>query len=474
MSPRRMLIPGLMAIAVLLAACQGEAPPAAPGGGATEAGATEAGATEAGATEATEAAAELSGSLFAFGFGYKTGDEIAKIRVDRFRKQFPDVKVTFSESGFEAQQFLSALASGEPPDLVNVPRNTIGTFIARGVLEPLDDCIAKEGIDMGAFYESAVAQVTVDGSPYALPEFFNSRIWIMNNPAFKEAGLDPEELDLSDWDAIAAANEKLTKKSGDRLNRIGIDPKLPEFLPLWAWANDSPMISEDGLQSQLEAPGVAEALQFSNGLHEPAGGRTTFLDFRDTWDFFGSKNQFVTDQLAAMPMEQWYLDVLAEASPDVDITVRPFQTRDGEPITWSDGNAWAIPAEARNPEAACAFIRVMTEKDSWLEAAEGKAKQRKKDGAPFIGVYTGNAEADDMIFKEVVDLSKSPELERAVQTVLEVQKHAFALPPSPAAAQFESAWISAVDDVMTGKGDPAEALQGADQKAQDEIEGAAR
>ncbi len=465
MSRPRIVLPGFLALMLLLAACQGDA--GSPGGEGEEA------AGEGAEGEAVEAPTDLSGSLFAFGFGYQTGDEIAKVRIDRFRELYPDVDLTFSESGFEEQPFLSALASGEPPDLVNIPRNILGTFIARNVLEPLDDCIAQEAIDTGVFYESALSQVSVDGSIYAIPEFLNSRVWMINNEAFKDAGLDPEGLDLSDWDAIAEANEKLTKMDGDRLNRIGIDPKLPEFLPLWSWANGAPMISEDGTESMLDDPGVAEALEYGNSLHDPAGGRTQFLDFRDTWDFFGAENQFMTDQLGAMPMEQWYLNVLAESSPGVDLTVRPFETPDGEPITWSDGNSWAIPTGNANFDAACAFVRVMTEADTWIEAAEARAEQREKDGQPNLGVYTGNREADEAIFADI-DLSDYPQFEEAVRVVLEVQEQSFGLPPSPAAAQFENAWTSAVNEVMTGDGDPAQALQQADQQAQDDIDGAAR
>lgn len=459
MSPRRTLLVALMVVALLLAACGGseETPPASAGG--SEGG--------------SEGAAAVSGPLFAFGFGYESGDEIAKVRIDRFREEFPDANVSFSESGFEEQPFLSALASGEPPDVVNLPRNTIGTYIARGVLAPLDDCIAQQGIDMGVFYDAAVSQVTVEGITYALPEFFNSRVWIMNNKAFKEAGLNPQELDVSDWDAIAEANQQLTKTNGNRITRIGIDPKLPEYLPLWSWANNSPIISEDGLTSQLEAPGVAEALEFSNSIHEAAGGRTQFLDFRDTWDFFGAKNQFATDQLGANPYEQWYLNVLADVSPNVDITVRPFETREGEEFTWSDGNAWAITADSDNPGAACAFIDLMTSKEAWVEAAEERTRMRGQDDKPNLGVYTGNREADEVIFADL-DNSKWPSFEQAVATILEVQETARSIPPSPAAAAFETAWTAAVDGVMTGGDDPAEALAGADQEAQDAIEAAAR
>lgn len=416
---------------------------------------------------------EPSGSLFAYGMGYKTADEIGTTRIDRFKKLYPKVKMKFSESGFEEQPFLSALASDQPPDVVNLPRNLIGTYIARGVLEPLDECLEQENISMDEFYPSAVDQVMVEGSAYGIPDFYNTRVWILDTKAFEDAGLDPETIDLSDWDAIAEANEKLTKVEGGKLTRIGIDPKLPEFLPLWANANGSPMISEDGKESLLEDPGIAEALEYSASLHEPAGGRTKFLDFRDTWDFFGEKNQYATGQLAAMPIEEWYLNVLAEVSPDVDITVRPFETREGDPITIQDGNTFAIPTASQNPQAACAFIRVMSEKASWIKSAEVREKMRAADDLPSTGVYTGNIEADKVIFNELVDLSDMPDFQKAVEVVLDVQPHAVGMPPSPAAAEYEEAWVNAVNEVLEGA-DAAEALKKADEQAQQAIDSAGR
>jgi multiple sugar transport system substrate-binding protein len=459
---RRGLLSALFVLILLLGAC---------GGGSDGGEQAEDGGQGGGGESA--APADLSGELFAFGFGYDTGDVIAKTRVDAFREQYPDVSVDFSESGFESQPFLSALAGGDPPDLVNIPRNQIGTYIARGVLAPLDECIAQQGIDTGVFYQAGLDQVTVDGTLYAFPEFLNTRVWILNNSVFEDAGLNPEEIDLSDWDAIAQANEQLTQTEGGDVTRIGLDPKLPEFLPMWAQANGAPMISEDGAQAQLDTPGVAEALTFAASMHEPSGGRVPFLDFRDTWDFFGSANQYAEDQLGGMPMEQWYLGVLGEVSPDEEVTVRPFQTREGEDITWADGNSWAITASSENYEAACAFAASMVSTESWIAAAEAGAEERAAEDQPFTGVYTGNSEADEQIFSEIVDLSDSPSLDAAVQTVVAGQETAFALPPSPAAHEFEDAYMAAGNSVMD-EGTPAEqALQQAQQTAQQAIDSAA-
>lgn len=419
------------------------------------------------------AGADISGDLFAFGFSYETGDDIAQNRVNVFRDAHPDVELTFSESSADAQALLSALASDEPPDIVYLARNDAGSFIARGVLTPLDDCIEQQGIDTALYYDAGLAQGTVDDTLYAMPEFFNTRVWILNNRVFEEAGVDPATVDLSDWEAVVALNEQLTTSDGGDVTRIGLDPKLPEFFPLWAWANGSPMISEDGLTAQLDDTGLIEVLELAAQFLEPYGGFTAYQDFKGTFDVFGAENPFVTDEIGGTLWEQWYLNVLAQNSPDVDITVRPFETPDGEPITWADGNAWAIPTNSPNPEAACAFLATMTATDTWVTAAQLRTDAAAEEGTPATGTFTANREADETIFSEVVQLEDYPVFADAVQVVLDTQETAFGLPPSPAAAEFKIAWEQGVTRSLGGD-DPAEAMGQAQQEAQDAIDSAAR
>ena len=49
--------------------------------------------------------------------------------------------------------------------------------------------------------------------------------------------------------------------------------------------------------------------------------------YRDSADFFGDGNQFASHTLGAMPMEQWYVNVLNEVSPDVDMASTLSATR---------------------------------------------------------------------------------------------------------------------------------------------------
>src|SRR5204863_7423890 len=105
---------------------------------------------------------DVSGKISAFGISYKNADVIGKARVDTFKKKYPNVDVTFSESDFDPQGFVTALQSSNPPDVVQITRDRLGTYVANGVLEPLGDCISKSGVDMSNYRDSAVKALTFD------------------------------------------------------------------------------------------------------------------------------------------------------------------------------------------------------------------------------------------------------------------------------------------------------------------------
>ena len=93
--------------------------------------------------------AELSGTLTVMGFGRRTS--WAPRAWSSPRKPSATSTVKMVEGGFDLQQFLSAVASGEPPELIYAPRDQIGSLAARGAIIPLDRCMEGEGIDTAAF-----------------------------------------------------------------------------------------------------------------------------------------------------------------------------------------------------------------------------------------------------------------------------------------------------------------------------------
>ncbi|MCT9931124.1 extracellular solute-binding protein [Planotetraspora sp. A-T 1434] len=411
-----------------------------------------------------------SAGLTTMGFGLP--DEIATTRVAAFQKAHPDVKLTINQGQFDEQAFLSSVASGNPPDVVYLSREMLGTYAARGAIQPLDDCVAKQGIATGDFYPAAQQQVRLAGKWYGMPEFYNSIVLLVNDKAAKEAGADPAKIDASDWDGLSALAKKMNKVSGGKIERFGFYPKLPEFLPLWAKANGADLMTADGRTSQLTDPKVIEALTYANGLLKEQGGWTRLKAFTDTFDYFGEKNPVTQDQIGMMLTEQFLITSMANTSPDARITVLPFEDRQGHPISNVGGNAWAIPKGARNPDAACQWIKTMTSADTWIAAAKARAAKRAQEGKVYTGTYTGNAKADKVIFSQIVRPSGHEPYDNAIKTILAAQAEGLVVPPSPAAAEFRTAWLDAATRVMQGRAEPQAALLQAHGEAQRALRGA--
>ncbi|MGW0479985.1 extracellular solute-binding protein [Nonomuraea sp. NPDC003214] len=410
-------------------------------------------------------------SLTTMGFGLP--DEIATVRVDAFKKAYPGVTVRINEGAFDEQAFLSAVASGNPPDVVYLARERLGSYAARGAIQPLDDCVSRESIPTGDFYPAARQQVRYDGRWYGIPEFSNSIVLIVNDRAARDAGIDPASVDTSDWDRLAALARKMTRTDGGKVERFGFNPKLPEFLPLWAKANGADLLSPDGRTAGLDAPAVVEAMTYASRLVESQGGWKRLKAFVDTWDFFGARNPFAEDQVGMMLGEQFLVSSMAGTTPDVAITVLPFRGRDGQPVNLVGGNAWAVPKGARNPQAACRWMKTMTAAETWIAAARARQDKRTREGKVNIGTFTGNARADETIFGEIVRPSGKAPFDAAVRTIRAVQPAGFVVPQSPAAAEFRKAWEDAGTRVLLGGQKPADALGRAQAEAQKAIDGAA-
>ena len=413
-----------------------------------------------------DADAELSGTMTVTGFG--TPDELGTTRMDLAEEALGDVDVKMVEGSFDVQQFLSAVASGEPPELIYAPRDQIGSLAARGAILPLDRCIEGEGIDTSAFVQPALDQVTLDGQVYGIPEFNTVQLTMANADLLNQAGLSIEDVNGSSWEAISAATEALMKEEGGKVSVIGYDSKLPEFLPLWAKANGVDLISEDGRTAQLDDPAVLEALTWAVSIYEAQGGFAAVKAYRDAADFFGEGNQFATNTLGAMPFEQWYVNVLSDVSPDAPMAFDTVKDRQGATLAYSTGSAWALPAGSGNPQAACRWARAMTTVDAWEAAANARLELRNEEGKPFTGVLTGNAEADKLIQGMVT--SGGEPWDTAVAMMYEANENTFALPANPADAEFKTALQDAVNSVLNGQASAEDALASAQTAAQSALD----
>jgi multiple sugar transport system substrate-binding protein len=403
-----------------------------------------------------------AGSVTTQGFGKP--DDVGQARIDAFKKAYPQVAVHINEGDFDPQQFLSSVASGNPSDLVYLDRGLVGTYAAKGALQPLNDLISTVGIDTQQYRKPALQEVTVDGKLYGIPEFYNTRNILINGKALREAGMSPQDVSTTDWNKLHANAAKLFRAKGSGVGRIGFHPTLPEFLPLWAKGNGADLVNSDGSPNLDDAKNI-EALTFAYSLIQEQGGWGKFKAFRDTWDIFGAGNEFVKNQAVAFPWEGWYVNVLVQSSPNLDLQSVQFTDRQGNPTSFCDGSAWVIPKGAKNTKAAAEWMKAMTATDTWLQAGAARAATVAKNKSMFTGLWTANTEADHKIHDKYVKPSGRAGFDQAVSNYYASTESAFAINPSKAGSEIKTAWTDAVNRVLAGRQSPEQAMQRAQSEA---------
>lgn len=128
--------------------------------------------------------------------------------IDAFEAANPGVKIEMVDLGSADYQTVLATeltGSGSDFDIAtikDVPGYT--TLVNKGVLEPLDDYIAKDSIDLSQ-YGGITDQVQVGGKLYELP--FRSDFWVLfyNKDVFDNAGVEypTNDMTFEAYDALA-------------------------------------------------------------------------------------------------------------------------------------------------------------------------------------------------------------------------------------------------------------------------------
>jgi len=308
------------------------------------------------------------------------------------------------------------------------------------------------------------------GHPYGVPEFTNQITLIVNQSAFRAAGVPIAQAQVKNQKQLLATTKKLVKFDGSgNLTRIGFDPKIPEFFPLWVKWYGKDIISKNGLRAQLNTPEAVKALTYTVSLINAQGGWNKFKSFRDTFDFFGRQNPLVKDQIAFWPMESFIYNVFSNNSPDVDLVAKFFTNGKGGPITYFSGNGWVVPKNSKNANDACRYMKAVTSTQAWLTAAKKRFDARKAAGSTFTGLYTANSVADKKVYEDIYQSFGHPQFDRAVQTLVHSAKYGFELPPSPGGQQFVQAYLDAINRVLAGQQKVKPALDQAQREAQKAI-----
>ncbi|MCC7450719.1 MAG: ABC transporter substrate-binding protein [Anaerolineae bacterium] len=400
-------------------------------------------------------------------WGYGLDDARAKARVAVFQQANPNIKIEPVGGALNTQQLLTAVASGDPPEVVNVDRFQVGSWAGRNAIDPLDDLIERDKFDLTQFYPFTIEQVKYKGKTYGIPQFVNLDLFFMNLDVLKEAGIDPATVDPGNWDQLKELGTKLAKVDGNKVTRTGFDTKMQDGrLWLWSWANGVDLISADGQKVNFNDPKVIEALEWAKSVVDAQGGEKARAAFSQSQNFFSPQNPVLIGQTAMTIFEQWLIGVM-KVNPNANFrTMLPRMRNSTQNITDATGTAFAIPKGVKDAkrEAAWKFITGMTSADAWIAGEKATFDDNKSKNTPYHPTITGNMKADqeawNNIFKGI-----SPAYDETVKLFPEALKAAHFRYSGPVAAEIADYMTAAVNDALQGVRSPKDAMEDLQKKA---------
>ncbi|KAB8141368.1 ABC transporter substrate-binding protein [Chloroflexia bacterium SDU3-3] len=401
-------------------------------------------------------------------WGFGTDNTLAKARVQAFRDAHPDIGLELVPQ-INDQKVLTAVVSGEVPDLLWLDRNTIVSWAARGALEPIDDLMARDGVTLDDFYASPVEQVRYGGQTWAIPQFSHVRALWVNHEPLEQAGLSVDDVRRADWAALQQYGARLTRREGGKITRVGFDTRAADgFFWMFSWGNGGSLIGGDGRQATFRDAKNVDALQYVVDTANAQGGRQAQKAFADSWGW-DAQHPFILNQVAITLYDSWLLTMVAKFAPEHRFSVLPFVGRDGGTVAMTTGQAWAMPRGARNREAAWQFMKFMATPESWRVGAQAQLAENTAKGAPYVPSLTGSRAADAIMVGEVYQ-PISPQFDEVVRLLPTLLQPSRAIPSSPLITELTDILMNnAVNPALLGSRAPADGLERAQVRAEQAI-----
>ena len=372
---------------------------------------------------------------------------------EAFQAIYPDVEVEFLwttslgdfVSDAATAKVINMIVGGLPPDIVMVSGQNVPQYAVEGFLHPIDRYVQADGLNPQDFVPPAWSQTFWDGRQYAMtlqvdPNF--ALVW--NKDIFSQSGLDPERgpETLAEWEDYFRT---LTRIDGEGIvTQIAQRPwdvyGSANTTFTWGWVFGGAFYDYENQRVTAADPRNVEAVEFIRDYHQrynaSLGGDISFPGGNEAMRFAVTSN-----------LLQWRTNF-----PDIPLGAgfEPYKADTGSPNpSWIGGWAMAILEESQNKDLAWEFLKFITASE------EGTYAFAKPSG--WIPAYLRSP--------IMADFMEDPHLSVYLQIA---QSARFVRPAMPVISTYMTELGSALDQVLQGTVQPADALRFVEQIVQQE------
>jgi multiple sugar transport system substrate-binding protein len=349
--------------------------------------------------------------------------------VNQFNASNPDhavVKPQIVEWAPYYDQLSARIVSGDIPAVAVMHESALGDFVARGLVEPLDDGLKSVGITPAEFTDQARRGTVIGGKVYALPFDTWSWLWHINLNLMKKAELvnaDGSPILPTTPDELIAQAEKFKAATGKpyfawpTVNEFAAPYRT--FLTLVA-QQGATIFPPGGKTVDVRSDAAKRALELINRLYSE-GHVKTGADY-------GAANQaFLTGEAGIVVVGTWTIDDFLNASKQASsplangYTVVPFPAIFGKKAVFADGHSWVLlkggARDDKARKAAFALLKTLWDNDfDWSRTGHLPARKSVAESAAYTALpFRANiAEIASTAYSVPSDVSHQRSVEAAI------------------------------------------------------------
>lgn len=269
------------------------------------------------------------------------------------------VKYEVQEWNGIQDKLTTALASQDPPDVIELGNTQAPSFADEGVLTDLTGDV--DSLSGDQWLASLKASGEWDGKQYSAPFYAANREIIYRTDMFEQAGITAAPTSRQEWlDAIAKLR-----------TTFGSDPQFqPLYLPGQNWYALLSFIYDEGgdiatkkgtdFKASVNTPEAKAGLEFYKQLVEASGTTAPKDNDEQNPEQAGIYGQGKVAMMIALP---WELDTAAKDNPDIKTKSSAFpipSKNAGETApVFQGGSNLAIPLNSKNPELAKDYLKLL-------------------------------------------------------------------------------------------------------------------
>ena len=304
------------------------------------------------------------------------------------------VKPQIVEWGPYYDQLTARIVARDVPTVAVMHESSLGDYVARKLVEPLDDGFKSVGLNTAEFTEHARKGTVIGGKTYALPFDTWSWLWHINTNLMKKAGLtkaDGSPVLPTSPDELLAQARKFKEATGKPYfawtTANSTSPNMRSFLSMFYQQGGELFSAEGKPQLNMKSKEASSVLTLMNQLYSE-GLVVPNLDY-------GAANQaFVNGDAGVVVVGTWKIDDFLAQSEKAEsplykgYTVVPFAQLFGKKAAFADGHTWVMLKGGAKDEtqrkAALSFMKFLWENDGeWARTGHLPANRTVIESAAF-------------------------------------------------------------------------------------------